>query len=245
MSVGPTSRHADVDAIRAGDLTAATALGQAALRALPVVRERRGTAIRDTEIVARELALAAVDLFATQGYDDVTVAQIAASAGVNKRTVFRYFPTKETVVLDIWDQTNESLVQRIERSAEARPLDALSQAVLAWLDEFEELLAGLSMFAEQSRALGSVTALHAAEWEEHISQALIRRFPELDPDVAAMAGVIAMGTMRIAQKRVLASGRTFAEEAAALVSALRHASELRPSDTERLSVGTPGPGVGA
>src|SRR4051812_44083200 len=44
---------------------------------------------------ARErLVVAAVDLFAEQGYDATTVAQIADRAGVTKSTFFRHFPDK-------------------------------------------------------------------------------------------------------------------------------------------------------
>ena len=39
-------------------------------------------------------------LFARQGYDETTVAQIADAAGVSQMTFFRYFPTKESVVFD-------------------------------------------------------------------------------------------------------------------------------------------------
>jgi AcrR family transcriptional regulator len=41
---------------------------------------------------------AALDLFATQGYDSTTTEQISEKAGVAARTFFRYFPTKEAVL---------------------------------------------------------------------------------------------------------------------------------------------------
>jgi AcrR family transcriptional regulator len=41
---------------------------------------------------------AALDLFATQGYDATTTEQISEKAGVAARTFFRYFPTKEAVL---------------------------------------------------------------------------------------------------------------------------------------------------
>ncbi|MGX5694832.1 TetR/AcrR family transcriptional regulator [Agromyces soli] len=41
-----------------------------------------------------------LELFESQGYEQTTVAQIARNAGVTEMTFFRYFPTKESLVLD-------------------------------------------------------------------------------------------------------------------------------------------------
>src|ERR1700761_5059136 len=49
---------------------------------------------------ARErMVLAAADLFAEQGYDATTVAQIAERAGVTKSTFFRHFPDKRELLV--------------------------------------------------------------------------------------------------------------------------------------------------
>jgi AcrR family transcriptional regulator len=42
----------------------------------------------------------ALDLFERQGFEDTTVAQIAAAAGVTEMTFFRYFRAKELLLLD-------------------------------------------------------------------------------------------------------------------------------------------------
>jgi AcrR family transcriptional regulator len=48
----------------------------------------------------RALQEAALYLFAEQGYDDTTVAQIAARAEIGLRTFFLHFPTKEAVLFN-------------------------------------------------------------------------------------------------------------------------------------------------
>ena len=56
-------------------------------------------------------------LFASKGYADTTVEEIAAAAAISARTFFRYFPTKEDVVL--WDEYDPLVVELVE----ARPVD--------------------------------------------------------------------------------------------------------------------------
>jgi AcrR family transcriptional regulator len=58
------------------------------------------------------LGQTAVRMFADSGFDAVTVDDVAAGAGVSRRTVFRYFPSKDDLVLvhpqswtDVFDET--------------------------------------------------------------------------------------------------------------------------------------------
>ncbi len=46
-----------------------------------------------------EVAAVAIDLFLQRGFDNTTVEQIAAAAGMSRSSFFRYFPTKEDVVV--------------------------------------------------------------------------------------------------------------------------------------------------
>lgn len=57
--------------------------------------------LRARKKLATETALveAALDLFQARGYDETTVQHITDAAGVSQRTFFRYFPTKDAVLL--------------------------------------------------------------------------------------------------------------------------------------------------
>src|SRR5437762_13980205 len=52
-------------------------------------------------------------LFATRGFDHVTVAEVAAAAGVSEKTVFNYFPTKEDLFFDEVDERIADMVAAI------------------------------------------------------------------------------------------------------------------------------------
>ncbi|OLT32924.1 hypothetical protein BJF79_35680 [Actinomadura sp. CNU-125] len=71
----------------------------------------------------------ALRLFTEQGYDATTVEQIAAAAEISPSTFFRYFPTKEDVVLtDEYDPIMADVFRR--QPAELSPLEAF-RAVMA------------------------------------------------------------------------------------------------------------------
>lgn len=54
---------------------------------------------RRAELTRQRIAACALELFLKRGFDDVTVNEIAAAAGVSHMTVFRHFSTKEDLLL--------------------------------------------------------------------------------------------------------------------------------------------------
>ncbi|MEU3752311.1 TetR family transcriptional regulator [Streptomyces olivoreticuli] len=64
---------------------------------------RRAAAQRLT--MRRKLAASAMELFATKGYEATTVDEIAAAAGVARRTFFRHFRSKEEAIFPDHDDT--------------------------------------------------------------------------------------------------------------------------------------------
>ena len=80
----------------------------------------------------QDVARAALDLFARQGYDDTTVDEIAAAVGISRRTFFRYFESKPDVVWGEFDAELGRLRQRLDEAPAAEPLmDVLRRSVMA------------------------------------------------------------------------------------------------------------------
>ncbi len=90
--------------------------------AKPGLRERKKA--RTRAAIQRH----ALRLFREQGYDETTVSQIAEAAEVSESTFFRYFPTKEDVVL--WDDFDPRIAEVfLAQPAATRPIQALRNAM--------------------------------------------------------------------------------------------------------------------
>jgi AcrR family transcriptional regulator len=85
---------------------------------------------RSTHEALRRVALAQ---FASKGFVNVTVTQLAAEAGVTERTFFRHFPSKEAVLFQDYDTHLEWLAEALVQ----RPgSESLFDAVLASVESF-------------------------------------------------------------------------------------------------------------
>ncbi|MFF1414676.1 TetR/AcrR family transcriptional regulator [Streptomyces sp. NPDC058289] len=84
----------------------------------------------------QQLAATALELFLERGFDAVSVADIAAAAEVSKPTLFRYFPSKEDLVLDRFaDHQDEAARIVRDRAAGQTPVAAVRAHFLAALAE--------------------------------------------------------------------------------------------------------------
>src|SRR4051794_1108117 len=74
---------------------------------------------------------AATRLFLTSGFHAVSVDQIAAAAEVSKRTLFKYFPSKEDLVIGSFAaHADEAARIVLSRPAGTSPLAALHEQFL-------------------------------------------------------------------------------------------------------------------
>lgn len=82
----------------------------------PPLTEERKAEIR------LEIARAAVDLFVAQGVAATTGEQIARAAGISARTLWRYFPNKESCVRPLFSAGIEAIAARLRAWPPGRPL---------------------------------------------------------------------------------------------------------------------------
>ncbi|MEV1023313.1 TetR family transcriptional regulator [Streptomyces sp. NPDC050264] len=140
---------------------------------------------RKRQLVSDELTESALQLLALKGFDAVTVDEIVAAAGVSKRTFFRYFASKEDVVVQfLADMGADMRAALAERPAAETPADALLHTVRVPVT---------TCAADSERALRVVQlilrtpALHArflerqAQWRDDLAAELAARVG-LDPE---------------------------------------------------------------
>ena len=147
---------------------------------------------------ARErLVVAAVDLFAEQGYDATTVAQIAERAGVTKSTLFRYFPDKREILVAGQESLSRLLSEGIaEAPAGASPLEAVAaglQRVSSAMGPMNrDLGARMKAAIAASTELQERDALKSVGLAAAMTAALIGRgVPDPTAQLAAELGVLA------------------------------------------------------
>lgn len=74
---------------------------------------------------------AAFRLFAERGFESVTMADIAAEVGVGRRTLFRYFESKNDIPWGQFDRTLDGFREILAETPDDLPLaDAVQRAVL-------------------------------------------------------------------------------------------------------------------
>jgi AcrR family transcriptional regulator len=170
------------------------------------VAEGRPVGLRERKKARTRAAIRehALRLFREQGYPATTVEQIAAAADVSPATFFRYFPTKEDVVLqdDLDIVTLEALAAQ---PPELSPIAAFRAAATQSLAAMSP--ADLQRFGETTHLTAVVPEVRARALDEFartidgIAGALARRVGR-DPDdfavrtlAGAVIGVIMSATM--------------------------------------------------
>lgn len=155
-------------------------------------RKRRETALRIRETGVR--------LFMTQGYAETTLEDIAAEAGISRRTFFYYFKSKDDILLSMQNGTGELFAAALrEVPPGKRPLEAVRDAALRVTAPIPtgELL----VFDRLMRSSEAVQARKAAAYLQHeqtVFAALREKWPEPEREPALRwVAMLAIGALRL------------------------------------------------
>lgn len=167
---------------------------------------------RHRKRTAADLEEAALRLFSEKGFDAVTIDDIAAAADVSRRTFFRYYASKEDVILSDHPKRLDELEAALDRRPADEPaLTALRHAILSLAGSFEEQR---DHMLRRFRLVTATPALEARSlclqrnWETAVTGMLAQRMG-VEPTKDLRPGVVAattMAAMRMATNNWLSGG---------------------------------------
>jgi AcrR family transcriptional regulator len=216
--------------------------------------EHPGEGLRERKrrLTRHLIADAATAMFASRGFDAVKVSEIADRASVSMKTLYNYFPTKESMVLDDADELIEGLTAALRDRQEGTSItDAFVTALeanMTGLDLLDDELA--AYVATTFAAMVQQTPTLHAHWLE-IQDRLARVAAEqlalqagtvpADPQ-PTVAGWALAGLVQVdmdSRVRHIRAGRRGAQLADAVTSDVRQAAELLETGLASLIRGTP------
>jgi AcrR family transcriptional regulator len=148
---------------------------------------------RKKRITHRLISDTATAMFLEHGFDDVKVTEVAAACGVSEKTVYNYFPTKESLLLDREEDMALAIRQAFGPAAPARsPIEAALSVLVGDLDEMRETWnaegwgagSGMMLFRRFFDLIDGTPSLRAAQRD--MMDRLVRVTAEA---MAARAGV--------------------------------------------------------
>ncbi len=126
-----------------------------------------------------QIAALATGLFVERGYDETTIDDVCAAAEISRTTFFRYFRSKEDVLLrDFEDLGSLILAQLVERPGNERVWTALSHAIEAIAEPYGEneaqTRAALALMIE-TPSLGAFHRDKLGRWVRQLHPEVARR----------------------------------------------------------------------
>jgi len=153
----------------------------------------------------------ALELFRERGFDETPVEEIAAAAGISRRTFFRYFGSKNDIVFANF----ELLLQELEGWLSAQPDDRPMFEVIADATMRFNRVHSDGPVAHRERmelilhtpALRANAALRNAEWLAVVARYAARRMDARPDDLGPqLAGHVALGAANAAYEQWLRDG---------------------------------------
>ncbi len=138
----------------------------------------------------------ALGLFAERGFEQTTVDEIAAAVGVGRRTIFRYFPSKNDMVWGEFDQVIERLRGHLAEAEDLPLMDALRRAAVLSnrypADQLPELRQRLTLITT-APSLQANSMLRYAAWRGAVAEWAATRLglaaDDLVPEAIAQAAL--------------------------------------------------------
>ncbi|MDK4717122.1 helix-turn-helix domain-containing protein [Rhizobium sp. CNPSo 4039] len=139
--------------------------------------------------------------FMAKGYQETTIEEIAAAAGISRRTFFYYFKSKDDILRAHQNRYMDALRTSIMENALAgRPLEVVHQATLGLVARLEAeapRLLETAKILRQSDALRARSRGNSLQLEQIAYEALCELFPTKNRDGLRLVSMIAVSPLRL------------------------------------------------
>jgi AcrR family transcriptional regulator len=158
---------------------------------------------RNRRETLQRIADVAIELFLANGFEATTLDEIAAAAGISRRTFFHYFKSKDDILLAHVEGYSEAIKAAVlKRGATAAPIDVVEDALIDLSTRF-----GSARTIAIVRVIRQSEALHARKHHSYLGreQVLFEALCELWPakerrERLRLVAMAAMGVVRIASE---------------------------------------------
>ena len=159
------------------------------------VTHRTGLVAERTVASKRRIQELAVERFLADGFDHVTVEELAVASGVSPMSVYRWFGTKEGIVL--WDEYDPPMLEEISRRCRRmEPLPAIRTALVDLLGEVyardRALVLDRARLIHREPALLARALLDNRSFGAAIAQILSEHVDDVEADTLAAAAVASL-----------------------------------------------------
>lgn len=174
----------------------------------------------------------ALDLFLRHGYDQTTMEQVAEHADVGTTTLYRYFPTKDQLLLDPLVEAIDPTPHLRDRPFDEAVATTLGAALLSVADTLDESDARISQIR---RLVDAAPSVRAKLWDrfrtlrDDLELVVAERMglPATDLSVRATAG-LTLDVFQMIDRRA-GDPRTHREIVLELLGALPHSTIVFPA----------------
>ncbi|MCE7010705.1 TetR/AcrR family transcriptional regulator [Kibdelosporangium philippinense] len=139
----------------------------------------------------------AFELFTEHGFDETTVEQIAAAAEVGPRTLYRYFPTKETLIVNFVESQLFSALDRMREQPDDVPVTeamyALIDSVVLTTAVHESRVLAIYELAGRTESVNAQFSSIWFRWRAAVADEISRRSKRRGGDMAASLAAATVG----------------------------------------------------
>ncbi|HJP74972.1 MAG TPA: TetR/AcrR family transcriptional regulator [Pseudonocardiaceae bacterium] len=160
----------------------------------------------------RQIADHAFALFMSQGFESTTIEQIAGAAEVGTRTLYRYYPTKESLIVDFVETSLGAAVEELRKQPDDMPLPqalyTMVETVMRVTREDTDRVLAVYQLAEGAPSVKARLAEQALRWRIEVAGEVSRRTGggEQADLVAALTAANAMNIIDITMRTWVMGG---------------------------------------